>query len=64
MFPKKYLTRQEVSDHLRVTTRTVDTYLREGRLTGIKVNTRVRIEAKSLWRMIKDNPINAHMYLQ
>jgi excisionase family DNA binding protein len=64
MLKEKYLTRNEVSEHLRVTTRTVDNYIREGRLKAIKIKSLVRIEEKSLGRLIRANPINAHMYLQ
>lgn len=64
MFPKKYLTRKEVSEHLRVTTRTVDNYIRQGRIKAVKLNDLVRIEAKSVYRFINDNPINCLHYLQ
>jgi len=64
MFPTKYLTRKEVSEHLRVTTRTVDKYIRSGKLKAVKVQSLVRIEAKSVYRFINDNPINCLHYLQ
>jgi len=63
MFPKKYLTRKEVSEHLRVTTRTVDNYIRKGKIKAIKLDSIVRIEAKSVFRFINNNPVNCLWYL-
>lgn len=46
------LTRQEIADRLRVTTRTIDRWIKQGKLKSIKVGGVVRITEEEYQKFI------------
>ena len=52
---ERFLTPEEVADMLRVSPRTVNRWLNQGKLPGVKIGSRWRIEREDFERFIQES---------